>query len=289
MPEKQLKKVVCVCINYFVEEEVAQLASDFLGQKSDKQSLFCIVVDNSNSIKDKDAVSLMAASDKRLSILVPDKNIGYLGGACYALDRFSVDHGFPDFFLISNPDIRITDPKFVDTLCQQNTFSGSPVAMIAPTIHSTLSNVNQNPYMTNRPSCRKMSFQKLVFSLYPIATAYQLLAYLKVIFKRRKYYKDNDELLPDREKTIYAGHGSFIILTRNYFTHGGNLRYGAFLFGEELFLAETIRSLGMNVLYVPHLKVQHDEHKVTGLFKSYELFKFQRNAIHYCHKLLCKS
>jgi len=65
-------------------------------------------------------------------------------------------------------------------------------------------------------------------------------------------------------KHIYAPHGSFILFTRDYFARGGHLDYPVFLFGEEVFLAETIRLLDMRVIYTPDLVVYDDDHVSTG-------------------------
>ena len=65
-----------------------------------------------------------------------------------------------------------------------------------------------------------------------------------------------------------AGHGAFVVLSHHYFEAGGSLDYKSFLFGEEIFLAESCRDLGLSVLYDDSLTVIHQEHASRDLLKS---------------------
>jgi GT2 family glycosyltransferase len=82
--------------------------------------------------------------------------------------------------------------------------------------------------------------------------------------------------------TIYAPHGSFLIFSSEYFRAGGSLDFPCFLFGEEVYLAEVLRKLGLDVVYEPSLEVVHQEHKSTKLVKSRELAQAVATAAAYC-------
>ena len=58
--------------------------------------------------------------------------------------------------------------------------------------------------------------------------------YTMTLYKTKRY-RSNEA------KYIYAGHGSFIILTKAFFQNYSNIAYPMFLYGEEIYLAELIR------------------------------------------------
>ena len=65
-------------------------------------------------------------------------------------------------------------------------------------------------------------------------------------------------------RKIYAPHGACMIFHRRYFECGGALQYGAFLFGEEVAIAERVKRLGGTVVYEPDFRIIHNEHATTG-------------------------
>jgi len=83
---------------------------------------------------------------------------------------------------------------------------------------------------------------------------------------------------------IYAPHGSFIALHRSYFERGGSLEYGAFLFGEEIFIAETARRLGLTVLYEPSVRIEHTERSTAAGLWNRDASRFRKQASRYLAK-----
>jgi hypothetical protein len=51
-----------------------------------------------------------------------------------------------------------------------------------------------------------------------------------------------------------------------------------FLFGEEMYIAETARSLGLQVVYDPMLEVWHDDHTSTGLMPTRRMASYMRES-----------
>jgi GT2 family glycosyltransferase len=81
---------------------------------------------------------------------------------------------------------------------------------------------------------------------------------------------------------IYAAHGAFLAFRKSYFEAGGTLRHGAFLFGEEIFVAETVRRLGLTIGYDPRLRVFHRGYTTTGYMPSRQMATYMREAARYC-------
>jgi len=59
---------------------------------------------------------------------------------------------------------------------------------------------------------------------------------------------------------VYAVHGSFLVFSHLFFSRGGRIDEDMFLFGEEAFVAEECRRLGLPVTYDPGMRVDHNEH-----------------------------
>ena len=132
-----------------------------------------------------------------------------------------------------------------------------------------------------------MHFYKWVFRFYLVYLAYQLLALTKqnlrdIISQINKTSNAADSIDLRSPHEIYAPHGCFIIFHRSYFDAGGSLDHGAFLFGEEVFVAETARRLGVKVSHDPRLGVIHHEHMTTGRFKNRRLARYSWEASKFC-------
>ena len=74
----------------------------------------------------------------------------------------------------------------------------------------------------------------------------------------------------------------FLIFSSEYFRAGGSLDFPGFLFGEEVYLAETLRKLGLDAVYEPSLEVVHQEHKSTRLVKSRKMAREVASSAAYC-------
>ena len=57
-------------------------------------------------------------------------------------------------------------------------------------------------------------------------------------------------------------------------------------FAEELTLAERAIDLGLAVVYNPSVRVHHDEHASTGVWRGREVIEWQRQAVAYSSRLL---
>ena len=80
-------------------------------------------------------------------------------------------------------------------------------------------------------------------------------------------------------RKIYAPHGSCLVFKNNYFTLGGTLGLPNFLFGEEIFVAETAVRLGLDVIYDPGMVIHDYEHASIGFFVTPVINKHYRESI----------
>ncbi|MEK7765553.1 MAG: hypothetical protein AAB368_04885, partial [bacterium] len=189
----------------------------------------------------------------------------------------------PEWVIVSNADIAFPDAAFFDELIRSHAVA--PSAVIAPAILSDRTGADQNPGMAERPSGRRMRFLRAAFSTYPTCLAYHLASYVKVrLLAAWNPLRASLRGLrarasaPSAPYAIYAPHGAFMIFHRSYFDRGGTFDHGAFLFGEEIFIAETCRRLGLAVVHDPRLRVRHRDHVSTGMFPSRKVARFEREA-----------
>ena len=219
-------------------------------------AIFCV---SYHSDKERDAylTSIEAAAKKageevQVDTFVANNteadNPGYFGAVKKLMQ--DVDVAGYDYAIVSNVDLTLAEDFFINLAaydCPEDT------GWIAPRIWSQLEGRDRNPQRMTRPTRRKMQILKAFYQYPLLDTIYHHTAY-----RRKKY---NTQAEPG---TIYAGHGSLIILTKQYLQKCGKIDYPIFLFCEELFLAENCRQAGLTVRYEPSIQVNDKEHVSIG-------------------------
>lgn len=278
--------MLLICINYHNEPDTCAFVHNVL-ELDAGGSLEVLVVNNNEGGGGEEPLVELENGEPRVKLLSSGENLGYFGGASLGLRRHLESGDRPEWVLVSNTDISFPDRRFFVRL--QELYKGGAPAVVAPTVRSALSSRDQNPYMARRPPARRMHFYKWVFSNYLTYSAYYSVALAKKGVSRllpRSHeppaYGHEPRVEEKGPGEIYAPHGSFLVFHRSYFDAGGDLDYGAFLYGEEVFVAETARRLNLSVVYDPRLAVLHREHETTGLFKSRKIARLQRDSSAYC-------
>jgi GT2 family glycosyltransferase len=269
---KARDEMLLICVNYRKPAETQHFVTTALEQTL-HSALQLVVVDNSPP-----PVPGAQLNDTHVKTIATGENLGYFGGAKAALADHLKSHSLPDWVIVSNPDVFFPDRDVLQRLCDSH--RGDEPAVIAPSIRTVGTSVEQNPYMRVRPSRFRMHVYRWIFSAYPIDVVYQGLSWLK----HRALEAGSNERPPSPASSaekIYAPQGAFIAFHRSYFERGGTLDHGAFLFGEEIFVAETARRLGLTVLYEPAVAVEHTERSTaSGLFNR-DTSRYRRQASRY--------
>lgn len=258
------KSILIVCVNYNSYKDLANYLSSI------DKAVCCVegltvdvaVADNSNG---KESICDTTYDHIHLNYYNYD-NLGYLGGASAVINELP-DVMKYDYVAISNVDLQISD-NFFQMLKEIKT--DVVTAWIAPQIYSHDEDRDRNPKVISRYSKRKL---KMLYYMYKYPILFHL--YTATAYKRKKLAPKYGEM------DIYAGHGSFMLLTRNFFHEYKKIEYPIFLFGEELFLAELIREKGMKVRYVPSLRLEDNEHVSTSRMKKKFYFKCNTESIKY--------
>lgn len=183
--------------------------------------------------------------------IVGQENVGYFGGIAKLLEKEEASNY--DYVIISNVDVELAEDFFFQL---NNKQYDCKIAWIAPLIWSISEQRNRNPFLIDRYSFCKIL---LLCVMYKVRFFHKL--YTITLYKTKRY-RSNEA------KYIYAGHGSFIILTKSFFQNYSNIAYPMFLYGEEIYLAELIREKYLLVYYDKDIRVKTVDHVSTGEMKS---------------------
>jgi GT2 family glycosyltransferase len=255
-----------------------RLVADVKAQRTTRQ-LRVVVVDNSESEQFDQTLSTIPDHLVGAVVLKPGANLGYFGGARFAMERLcSLGITAPNWVILSNPDIRIRDVNFCERLLAVD---HTAVGMVAPQILSEYSGCDLNPFIEKRLTPTQVHNLQMWFSSYALYSGRACVSRVKCAAAsawqkaRRRLWKRGEER---RERSIYSPHGSFLIFSRRFFDSGGSLDEKLFLYGEEIAVAESCRVLGLPIIYRPQLMVVHREHETTGRCASRRLYEMERDA-----------
>ena len=178
-------------------------------------------------------------------------NDGYLGSAATALERLG-PHG-AEFVVVSNADLRV-DRRFVAEL-RRVRGDGQSGDVLAPAV--LVAGRDATRGTARRPSARALRRSARLLGNPLTEPVYRALSALRARTVPRG---------PAPAEPVYAPHGSCMVFARGWGERGGHLRHPQFLFGEELFVGEQLRTSGGTARRVPALRVAHTPHgSVRGL------------------------
>ena len=182
------------------------------------------------------------------------RNLGYLGCALKMMAEVGWNTvGKADYCIISNVDLTLRE-DFLQILA--TTEWPDDAGWLAPDIYTARLDHHDNPFQTHRPRRRDFLRWRLLYSS-PIL--YRLLEKVYQIRKKR-------QSVPTEQQSIYAGHGSLMVFTKSFISRHPNLRFPAFMYGEELFLGELISRDALRTYYTPSLHVSNVGRVSTGKY-----------------------
>lgn len=234
--------IACVTFNSYEALSVFIKSVDIAaGNAANKVEVTVAIGDNT----EKNPRNLSCCSDNLEFLFFPyHTNLGYLGCAFKMMSELGKERIKEfDFVAISNVDVELEHDFFVSLL----SFNDSNTAWIAPDIFTPSRGTHENPFMLTRPT-------KLNFLKWEMMYASPL---LYGIIEKLSYFIHSNRHVADQPMTIYAGHGSFMLFTRDFIMRFGEFAYPTFMYAEEIFFAEKARLLKMQVTYLPDLKIRN--------------------------------
>jgi GT2 family glycosyltransferase len=245
---------------------------DSLSILQDAPGCSLVVVDNSTLAGCRvDAVTLEKRSSIPVEVISPGTNLYYWGAAARAIETLQKSVAMPEWIVICNNDVTIADPSLVRKI---RSLEGAKCPIVAPRIVSSAGK-EQNPLLETSPPFVKRLKWQLYDSDYRVART--MLA-VNRFFRRTHHDAPKSTRSIEFARTVYAPHGAFLILSKEFFLRGGNLDTAVPMFAEELTIAVTAERLGMPVWYYPDLVVYHREHTTTGRDLTQSKYDFERRA-----------
>jgi len=274
--------MLCVCYNSYTEA-LNYLSSINSNINADEVDLDLFFIDNSSDVDDIAVDELKLQTYNFNLNYVKSQNLGYFPSSAAAVEKLAIHLDVYDYTIVSNVDLSVSD-DFFSNLKELNITDS--VGAIAPTIYSKALDVDRNPKIYKKPSFLKLNALRFLFGF---SLTYLLLRLInQTRLQLRQNLKSNASTIKNLNVTnnakIYAGHGSFLILTRKLCASLGNLDYPVFLFGEEIYIGETCIKFGLDVVFTPELVVYDSEHVSTGLMQPSAYRKFNAEALDYILK-----
>ena len=72
-----------------------------------------------------------------------------------------------------------------------------------------------------------------------------------------------------------------MIFTPEYCASGLNFNYPVFLFGEEVFVAESCLENSLGVFFDTSIVIAHEGYNTTNIFSNKAMLKYKRDAINF--------
>jgi GT2 family glycosyltransferase len=240
-----MKRVVLIAVHYRNAVDIETFAANVDALKVPPGwSVDLVVVDNSGG----------APSVSGASLVIAPGNLGYLGGAAFGLEQWQLQHPgeAAEWVGIINPDIAL-DRDAVEVLAAAGL--SSDVVAVAPSV-LLRGTTPQNPFLARRPSRLRMWLYTIVFRSLLLT---KILDGLLAVKRRQARGRETD-----RPGPVYAAHGSAFFLRRPFFDRGGTLRYRAFMYGEEIHVAEQVRSMKGLIWFLPQIRAIHRGSSTTS-------------------------
>ena len=271
--------ILAVCHNSY-DEAFLFLSSISDSVKGTSVDLDVYFIDNSTEFNQR-SVEVIQELRAGFSVkYIRSENLGYLPSIASNIEKYKVRLQDYDYSCISNVDLAL-DSAFFTRLQQIEV--NNEIGIYAPAILSSALHVDRNPKIVKRPSVSKLKLNRWLFKY---AMSHLMLRLVNLArLKIEQHFKFGNtphaSALQASSKMIYAPHGSFMILTKEFVKSDDKLNYPMFLFCEEIYLAEKAIEFGLCVNYRPDLVVYDSEHVSTSLMKPSSYRKQNFEALSY--------
>ena len=269
-----MNQILIITVNY-KDTNVTENFVHSLENLDASNKVELVVVDSASTPKTKENLqSLLHSSTLKTQLIVSASNTFYWGGVALALDTLDLNYANgPSWIIACNNDILFTQQNFLERLIA---LDPDKYPVIGPTIFSSITGKNLNPYMDQPIRRLEKIYLSLFYINYVTARIMQIsLKWLKKLLATLKRPS------PSKIKKIYAPHGSFVIFSNQYFKRGGWIDSNYEMYGEEVTTAEIAKKNKIPIFFVPDLKVLHVIHSSTTSHSWKREFNYAKTAYLY--------
>lgn len=259
-----MKRIAIFCVNYNSYKELYHYLDSICVSAKKVEDVMKVDLFVADNTEQQSQDISYEAQHIQIQVFPFHRNLGYFGAVGKMMQQ--VDTTVYDYCIISNVDL-ILDKDMLMKLAEYP--NNATTGWIAPQIWSQQERRDRNPKIMNRYPLHKLKKLQTLFK-YPLLYA----LYTMTLYRRKKFQRHSAGV-------IYAGHGSFIILTQKFMEKCGPVDYPVFLFCEEIYIAEICRQHQLTVEYLPTLKVNDMEHASTRHMPSRLYCRQNYDAISY--------
>ena len=259
-----------VIVTFNSQNVISTLLSSL--ERQDENRWEAIVVDNSATdaaTKTAEIITTFntqSGSSQPVIYMRTASNIGYLPAAALALAGVKVERY--KRIVVCNPDVEFS-ASFISQILE----SPFEDEILAPSVVDRDSGEDQNPYLV-QPVSFVRGVALAALELAPTRWRHAAISHAT----KRELRRTRPPAAPGMP--IYAPHGSVIVLPTRFFTRGGHLRYPLPLYGEEEFIADQAKALGVNVICDPEIRVTHHSGHATSEASAFVLLSRRRARFH---------
>lgn len=193
-----------------------------------------------------------------IQILDPKKNLGYLEGFRFAINRISENY---DWIAIANNDLVLK--RWSNEIFHK---ANQNISMIAPSIKE-FNGKELNPHFKHRLS----KFKKGIFQLY-----FKSFYFAYFMRKIKPKIKPKKIEISEYNKPIYSPNGAIVFIRKDLFDSIKTEPSLSFLYGEEVYFTEMAFRSNQRIYFTDSIIFEHEHSVNTGKGFSKEKWTEQR-------------
>lgn len=264
-------RISFVILHYNTFEDTVKCVESILKlTHQSTEDISIIVVDNGSPNGTGDLLKKKYGNTEKIDVLLLKKNMGFASGNNVGF-VFANKNYHPDFIVLSNNDIVISQKNFIDKMIEL--YNVNHFAVLGPSIYAPYKRVYQNP-LRDRPYTvgeieeliRNYQNKIKLFKLLDRLHCYSFLHGAKHILKKINLSQWHNS----EKKFQVVLHGAFLIMSREYIDiFPGGLCDKTFMYMEEDILYHMCINKNLKMMYSPEIQVLHNEGAATrNVFKS---------------------
>lgn len=259
------KKIVNTVICYNNPDEVVSYAQKFSELEDSNNACLIITINLLEEGKYIEFENRIKEVKLECIICKPDRNLGYMNGMLFGYECYKskTNNHTPEYLIMSNTDIDYPDSKLLKKLLEQE--YDDDVWVIGPAVFVPKRRSYDNPIADHRRSVSEINLLIKKFGT-PIINELYIIASL---LKGRLVRKDIGN-----SRKVYEVHGCYFIVKGCMSDVLLESPFGAILYSEETYVAETAFRHNKIEYYDTSLVINHIEHTVTSKIKAKKIAKY---------------
>jgi len=265
------EKVFFICVNYNNSEYTNNYIDSVLNLKDLPKNTEIIIVDNKSENEDIERIKNHISNKPNVKLIENNKNLGYFGGLNEGLKK--IKNEVKRYVILGNNDIKFNN-DFYQKLMEVEL--NDKLMVICPDV-LTSDGVHQNPHLIKKISKLKKLKNEIYYKNYYMT---KTLIFINKFIKKllNKEIANHKNFFINKKMKIRMGIGACYVLTPNFFKYFDLLNNEVFMWGEEAVFANQIESVMGEVMYIPDLKVFHEESVTVKNLNSKKRFYMVKDS-----------